>query len=90
VAPAKFKLVAQVAEGGDKIGDPSIAWPGTRKTVELGEIVIDKPVANNDAEERALLFLPTALPEGIEPADPMLTARSEAYAISFSRRNRSH
>jgi catalase len=90
VAPAKFKLVAQLAETGDKIGDPSIAWPGTRKTVELGEIVIDKPVANNDAEERALLFLPTALPEGIEPADPMVTARSEAYAISFSRRNRSH
>jgi catalase len=89
-APVKFKLVAQLAEAGDKIGDPSIAWPDTRKTVELGEIVIDKPVANNDAAERALLFLPTALPEGIEPADPMLTARSEAYAVSFSRRQRSH
>jgi catalase len=46
------------------------------------------PSQTNDAEERALLFLPTALPEGIEPADPMLTARSEAYPISFSRRNR--
>ena len=45
------------------------------------------PVANSDAEEQALLFLPTALPEGIEPADPMLTARSEAYPISFSRRH---
>jgi catalase len=89
-APVKFKLVAQLAEADDKIGDPSIAWPDTRKTVELGEIVIEKPVANNDAAERALLFLPTALPEGIEPADPMLTARSEAYAVSFSRRHGSH
>jgi catalase len=89
-APVKFKLVAQLAEAGDKIGDPSIAWPDTRKTVELGEIVIERPVANNDAAEQALLFLPTALPEGIEPADPMLTARSEAYPISFSRRHGSH
>jgi catalase len=89
VAPVKFKLAAQLAEAGDKMGDPSVAWPNTRKTVELGEIVIEEPVANNDAEEQALLFLPTALPEGIEPADPMLTARSEAYPISFSRRHES-
>jgi catalase len=86
-APVRFKLVAQLAEGGDKIDDPSIAWPDTHKTIDLGEIVIDRPVANNDAEQRALLFLPTALPAGIEPADPMLTARSEAYPISFSRRH---
>lgn len=86
-APVKFKLVAQLAEAGDKIGDPSIAWPDARKTVELGEIVIERTVADNDAAEQALLFLPTSLPQGIEPADPMLTARSEAYPISFSRRH---
>ncbi len=86
-APVKFKLLAQLAEAADKIDDPSIAWPDTRKTVELGEIVIDKAVADNEAEERALMFLPTALPDGIEPADPMLTARTEAYPISYSRRH---
>ena len=52
--------------------------PDTRKTVELGKIVIDKAVADSGAEEQALLFLPAALPDGIEPADPMITARSEA------------
>jgi catalase len=85
--PAKFKLRVQLAEHGDKIDDPSIAWPDTRKTVELGELVIDKAVADNDAQQQALMFLPTALPAGIEPADPMLTARSEAYPISFARRH---
>lgn len=32
--------------------DPSIACPDTRETVELGEIVIDKAVADNDTEEQ--------------------------------------
>jgi catalase len=31
--------------------------------------------------------MPTAVPAGIEPADPMINARSEAYAISFARRH---
>jgi len=46
VAPVKFKLIAQLAGAGDKIDDPSIAWPDARKTVDLGEIVIDESVAN--------------------------------------------
>jgi catalase len=89
-APVKFKLRVQLAEKGDKIEDPSIAWPDTRKTVELGELVIDKTVADNDAQQQALLFMPTMLPDGIEPVDPMLTARSEAYPISFARRHETH
>jgi catalase len=87
IAPAKFIFRAQLAEKEDKIDDPSIAWPDTRRVVVLGEIVINKAVADNDAEQQALLFLPTALPDGIEPADPMITARSEAYPISFGRRH---
>lgn len=86
-APAKFKLIVQLAENGDKIEDPSIAWPDTRKTVELGEIVIDKAVADSDAAQRALLFIENAVPAGIEPADPMIDARSAAYPVSFARRH---
>ena len=40
--PVRMKLRVQVAEPGDKIDDPSIAWPDTRKTVELGVLEIDK------------------------------------------------
>jgi catalase len=58
----QFKLMVQVAEQGDKLDDPSIAWPDNRRTVELGVISIAKPVADNDAAQRELLFLPNALP----------------------------
>jgi catalase len=76
-----------VAEKGDKIDDPSIAWPESRKTVELGEIEIDKVDADSDATQRALLFLENAVPAGIAPADPMIDIRAQAYAISFARRH---
>ena len=86
-APVRFAFVVQLAAAGDKIDDPSIVWPDDRKTIELGEIVIDIPVADNVAAQRSLLFMPNALPVGIEPADPMLIARAESYPISFSRRH---
>jgi hypothetical protein len=37
-------------------------------------------------QQRAL-FIENAVPAGIEPADPMITARSEAYPVSFVRRH---
>jgi catalase len=85
--PVRVKYVAQIAEQGDKLDDPSIAWPDDRKTVELGTIEIDKAVADSDAAQRALLFIENAVPPGIEPEDPMINIRSQAYAISFARRH---
>ncbi len=85
--PIRFAFVVQLADVGDKINDPSIVWPDGRKTIELGEIIIDAPVADSAAAQRALLFMPNALPNGIEPADPMLNARAAAYPISYARRH---
>ncbi len=84
--PIKFKLLLQVAEQGDKIDDPSVAWPDTRKKVELGTITITKAVADSQTAEKKLLFMPGALVPGIEAADPMIAARSAAYIVSLSRR----
>jgi catalase len=86
--PVDFKLVIQVAAPGDKLEDPSIAWSDTRQIVELGTISVREVVQNNDAAQQALLFLPNALPSGIEPQDPMIDARSAAYPVSFGRRHR--
>ncbi len=83
--PVKFKLMLQVAEQGDKIDDPSIAWPDSRKKVELGTIAITKPTTESHTADK-LLFLPGAVVSGIEAADPMIAARSAAYPISFVRR----
>jgi catalase len=83
--PVKFKLMLQVAEQGDKVDDPSIAWPDSRKKVELGTIAITKPTTESHTADK-LLFLPGAVVSGIEAADPMIAARSAAYPISFVRR----
>src|SRR5262245_7537367 len=85
--PVRMKLQVQLAEPGDKIDDPSIAWPDSRKTVELGVVEIDKVDPDSDAAQRALLFLENAVPAGIETADPMIDIRSQAYAVSFARRH---
>jgi catalase len=84
--PVKFKLVVQVAAPGDKLDDPSMAWPDTRRIVELGTIAITRVDADSDAAQKKLLFLPNALPAGIEPEDPMINARSAAYPVSYGRR----
>jgi catalase len=81
-----FKLLLQVAGQGDKIDDPSIAWPDTRKKVVLGTLAITKAVADSQTAEKRLLFMPGTLVSGIETADPMIAVRSAAYTISASRR----
>lgn len=86
-APAKFRLVAQIAEKGDKIDDPSVAWPDSRKLVELGVIEVNKSVTDAAALDKATVFFPGALTKGIEAADPMIEVRNASYAVSFSRRN---
>lgn len=85
-SPAKFTLLLQVAEKDDKIDDPSVPWPDNRKQIELGTITITKSVADSQTAERKLLFMPGALVPGIEPADPMIAARSASYVVSLSRR----
>ncbi|VVE42671.1 catalase family peroxidase [Pandoraea anhela] len=85
--PAEFDLVLQIADRGDKLDDPSVAWPKSRRIVKLGTIAVTTPVAESDAAQRALLFLPAALPPGIDVQDPMVAARSAAYPISYQRRH---
>ncbi|MFZ6757950.1 catalase family peroxidase [Undibacterium sp. Ji50W] len=82
----KFKMMLQIASADDKLDDPSIAWPDSRLTLELGVLSITKVAEDNHAAQSKLLFLPNALPNGIEAADPMINARSNAYPVSFGRR----
>lgn len=84
--PVKFKLYAQLAEAGDKIEDPSIAWPDSRKKVLLGTIEIYKIADNTITEDKKLSFIPNHVPDGISIADPMLEDRSKAYPISVKER----
>ena len=79
---------AQLAASGDSTKDPAKAWPEDRKVTDLGVLTIDKVVPNSLDAQKALLFLPGQLTDGIEPSDdPLIDARTSAYAVSFSRRN---
>ena len=84
--PVVFDWFAQIAEPGDKIEDPSIAWPERRRMVKLGTVTLNKLVADQEAAQRTNLFLPGQPHLGVEPADPMLVLRNTAYPISLGQR----
>jgi catalase len=81
--PIVYDWYAQIAEPGDKIEDPSIAWPNSRKQVKLGTFSVTRLPDDPKAADRTTLFLPGEAHPGIEPADPMLILRNKAYPISF-------
>ncbi len=85
-APVWFKLFLEIAEEGDDLDNPSVAWPESRQKMELGSVEIIRAVADNVAAERQLFFQPGALPSGIEPQDPMIKARTDSYPVSYERR----
>jgi catalase len=64
-----------------------IPWSDTNTTNDLGTIAITAVVPDSDATQRALLFVPSLLPDGIEPADPMVRFRGLAYPVPYDRRH---
>ena len=85
--PVQFRMIAQLANPGDPTHDPSLVWPADRKTVELGTVSITSVIADSDAAQKALLFFPTNLTDGIELSDdPLPALRTSVYALSFARR----
>lgn len=83
--PVLFDWYAQIAQSADKTDDPSIAWPETRERTLLGTITIRR-LADAPGIDKATVFLPGTPHPGIDPADPMLTLRNNAYPISFKKR----
>ncbi|MDP4006850.1 catalase family peroxidase [Methylobacterium sp. NEAU K] len=85
--PVSYRVLAQLAQPGDPTADATKAWPDDRPTVDMGTLTLAKPVADSADAEKALLFMPNALADGIEVSDdPLIDARVQAYAVSFGRR----
>jgi catalase len=84
--PVRFRYVAQLSGEGDKIDDPAVAWPDNRPQVLLGKLEIREIVEFTPEQHKALSFLPTNLPEGITPADPMIDFRGRTYPFSVKGR----
>jgi len=86
-APQKWRLVITVGQPGDPTNDATIPWPADRKTFDLGTLVIDRVESEAVSPARDMNFDPTTLPDGIAVSDdPLLSARSATYSVSFTRR----
>ncbi|MBT8769097.1 catalase family peroxidase [Metapseudomonas boanensis] len=87
--PLRWKLLLTLAEPGDPTADPTQQWPTSRRQIDAGTLVIEQAEAQADGACRDINFDPLVLPAGIEASDdPILSARSAAYAVSFNRRTR--
>ena len=61
-------------------------WLDNRRLVKLGSVRIDHIAPDPEATDKATMFTPLDMPDGIEPADPMLGLRQAAYPLSFQHR----
>jgi catalase len=85
--PVAFDMMVTLAQPGDEVSNPTIAWPADRPAVNVGRLTVTAVSPDDGGSCRAIIFNPTALPAGIEPsADPTLPARAPSYAVSLSRR----
>jgi catalase len=82
--PLAWRLVVTVASPGDPSNDATRAWPENRPRLEIGTLVVRQVEDEADGPCRDFNYDPLVLPAGIEPSDdPLLPARSAAYARSF-------
>ncbi len=85
--PARWSMVVTIANPGDPTADPSKAWPGDRRKVEVGTLTAQTVVPEADGPCRDINYDPTVLPNGMATSDdPFPAARSSAYRVSFDRR----
>ena len=85
--PQRWTMVVTIANPGDPTADPSKAWPGDRRTIEVGTLSVRQIYPEPDGPCRDINFDPTVLPTGIRVSDdPFPAARSAAYARSYDLR----
>jgi catalase len=88
-APQRWRLLVTLAAPSDPTNDATKAWPVDRTTIDAGTLVIESEQPQDSGPCRDINYDPTVLPEGIRISDdPLLPARSAAYADSYLRRTR--
>lgn len=85
--PLRWQLNLTLANPGDPLDDASKAWTGEHKVLNAGTLVLQSSQPQADGDCRDINFDPLILPSGIQASnDPLLAARSAAYASSYVRR----
>jgi catalase len=86
-APLRWKLLLTLADASDPTNDATKEWPAARRTIDAGTLVLDRTQPQDSGPCRDINYDPLVLPAGIEASDdPLLPARSAAYADSYLRR----
>jgi catalase len=87
--PLKWRLMITVGQSEDPTADATLAWPAERAQIDAGTVTIETVSSEDGGACKDINFDPMVLPSGIEPSDdPLLSARSAAYARSFTLRTR--
>jgi len=85
--PLRWQLNMTLANPGDPLDDASKTWTGEHKVLNAGTLVLQSSQPQADGDCRDINFDPLILPSGIQASDdPLLAARSAAYASSYVRR----
>jgi catalase len=85
--PILFSLEVQIAEGGDRVEDPSSVWSRQRRRVTVGTLRILELEHEREQGGDVLVFDPSRVTDGIECSDdPVLRFRPVAYSESVKRR----
>jgi catalase len=89
--PLQWHLVITIGQPGDPTADATLPWPSDRRQVDVGMLTINHAESEDTSPARDINFDPLILPDGISGSDdPLLSARSAAYAQSFTRREGEH
>jgi catalase len=85
--PVAFTLSVSLAQDGDLLDDPTVAWPADRERVTIGRVDVTGLAFDRERDGDVLVFDPTRVTDGIGlSADPILHFRHAAYAESVRRR----
>ena len=86
-APLQWDMIVTLADKGDSIDNPTIAWPAGRKEIKAGTLTLTKGGKDAAGSCDDVNFDPNVMANGIDVSpDPVLAYRSQAYAVSYSRR----
>ncbi|HKF60214.1 MAG TPA: catalase, partial [Dongiaceae bacterium] len=85
--PLQWRLIVTIGQPSDPTNDATLAWPADREKVDVGTLTVERLVGEGAGVCRDVNFDPTVLPAGIALSDdPLLSARSAVYAVSYERR----
>ncbi len=82
-----WDMVVTLANDEDEIDNAALAWIGNHQKINAAQLVVSAINTEKEGQCDKINFDPLVLSSGFEESeDPLLQARRNAYAISFTRR----